>query len=225
MATAATKQVIAAIMVSLVVGAAGASLWLDRESRTVERFHQIYHDMSETTWDQNTHWLGTRLQKLPMDLQVYQELLWDTKPDVLLEMGTLNGGSALYFASIFDLMGHGRVITVDIERQPNLPAHPRIAYMLGSSTSPELCVRSKPCKAGRDGDGRAGFRPSRAARPPRTGNLQPHGHAGPVLSRGGHEYKRPPGLEGMGPGPAEATAEFLAGNRNSRWIVRARNSS
>jgi cephalosporin hydroxylase len=138
MATPVTKQVIAAIMVSLAVGAAGASMWLDRDSRTVERFHRIFHDMAETTWDQNTHWLGTRIQKLPMDLEVYQELLWETKPDVLLEMGTLNGGSALYFASIFDLMGHGRVITVDIERQPNLPKHARIAYLLGSSTSPEI---------------------------------------------------------------------------------------
>src|ERR1035437_1517093 len=122
-------------------GSAGASIWLDRESRTVERFHRIYHDKSETTWDQNTRWLGTRIQKLPMDLHVYQELLWEAKPDVLLEMGTLNGGSALYFASIFDLMGHGRVITVDIERQPNLPAHPRIAYLLGSSTAPEIVRR------------------------------------------------------------------------------------
>jgi cephalosporin hydroxylase len=138
MATPVTKQVIAAIMVSLAVGAAGASMWLDRDSRTVERFHRIFHEMDETTWDQNTHWLGTRIQKLPMDLEVYQELLWETKPDVLLEMGTLNGGSALYFASIFDLMGHGRVITVDIERQPNLPKHARIAYLLGSSTSPEI---------------------------------------------------------------------------------------
>jgi cephalosporin hydroxylase len=78
MATPITKQMIAAIMVSLAVGAAGASVWLDSEPRTVERFHRIYHDKSETTWDQNTRWLGTRIQKLPMDLQVYQELLWET---------------------------------------------------------------------------------------------------------------------------------------------------
>ena len=84
MATPVTKQVIAAIMVSLAVGAAGASIWLDSESRTIERFHRIYHDKSQTTWDQNTFWLGTRIQKLPMDLQVYQELLWETKPDMLL---------------------------------------------------------------------------------------------------------------------------------------------
>lgn len=57
---------------------------------------------------------------------VMQEILHEVKPDVLVEAGTYLGGSAYYFASIFNLMGHGRIVTVDIEDHPGKPVHPRI---------------------------------------------------------------------------------------------------
>jgi len=40
-----------------------------------------------------------------------------------------------------DLLGRGKVITIDIEKQPNLPSHPRIRYLLGSSTAPEIVAQ------------------------------------------------------------------------------------
>jgi cephalosporin hydroxylase len=47
-------------------------------------------------------------------------------------------------ASLFDLLGSGRVITVDLEPQPNLPTHPRITYVSGlSSTAPEAISKVK----------------------------------------------------------------------------------
>jgi cephalosporin hydroxylase len=215
MATPITKQMIAAIMVSLAVGAAGASVWLDSEPRTVERFHRIYHDKSETTWDQNTRWLGTRIQKLPMDLQVYQELLWETKPDVLLEMGTLNGGSALYFASIFDLMGHGRVITVDIEREPDLPRHARIMYLRGSSTSPEIVRQIEALT--KPGETVMAVLDSDHHAPHVLKELEIYSRMvtpGQYLVVEDTNINGHPVWKGWGPGPAEATAEFLAGNRD-----------
>ena len=57
------------------------------------------------------------------------------KPDVLIEAGTYKGGSAYYFASLFDLIGSGRVYTVDIEDHPDKPSHPRITFRKDSSTS------------------------------------------------------------------------------------------
>ncbi len=88
-------------------------------------------------------WLGTQVYKNPLDQWMYQEILWDTKPDVILEMGTFRGGSALYLATIFDLMNHGRIITVDIEKFPGLPVHPRITYLTGSSTSDVIVSQIK----------------------------------------------------------------------------------
>ena len=72
-----------------------------------------------------------------MDLVIYQEIMNEIKPDFVIECGTYNGGSALFFASILDLLGRGSVITIDTCPQPNLPQHPRISYLTASSIAPE----------------------------------------------------------------------------------------
>ena len=105
---------------------------------TVNAFHKLYY-YSSNTWLNNTSWLGVPAQKCPLDLWVYQEILYDVKPDVIIEAGTYKGGSALYLASIFDLIGKGRVITIDIAKQnEDRPVHDRVTYLLGSSTSDEI---------------------------------------------------------------------------------------
>lgn len=83
------------------------------------------------------------LEKYPTDLFIYQEIISETKPDLLIEAGTFKGGSAYYFASLFDLLGRGRVMTVDIQDRPGRPKHPRIEYLLMSSTSDEALLRIK----------------------------------------------------------------------------------
>ncbi len=112
------------------------------ETEIVRRFHDLYY----RRWSQgadtiNLSWFGHHLLKCPLDLWVYQELLARTRPDVVLETGTWRGGSALYFAMIFDQIGHGRVITVDSNVQPNRPEHSRISYITGSSVDPEVVAQ------------------------------------------------------------------------------------
>jgi cephalosporin hydroxylase len=85
-----------------------------------------------------TNWLGTQVIKCPLDLWIYQEILSETRPDVIVETGTWTGGSALYLASICDLLGHGRVITIDIQDRPERPSHSRITYVTGNSVDPEV---------------------------------------------------------------------------------------
>ena len=108
--------------------------------QVVDSFHNLFYDAS-SIWAEHTDWLGVNVEKAPMDLWSYQQLLWNQKPDVLLEMGTYHGGSAYYFATLFDLMHHGRVITVDIKKWGSPPVHPRITYLLGSSVSPEIVAQ------------------------------------------------------------------------------------
>jgi cephalosporin hydroxylase len=98
-------------------------------------FHYFYY--RENTWA-NTHWMGVPLLKLPLDLWRYHDILWETRPDVIIETGTNKGGSALYMAQLCDIIGRGRVVTIDIAHPPEgLPTHPRITYVLGSSTDPK----------------------------------------------------------------------------------------
>lgn len=91
--------------------------------------------------DERTHprWLGVKLQKSPLDLWTYQEMIWADRPSLIIETGTMHGGSALYLASVIDLIGEGRVLSIDIEKRDPLPQHERIEYLSGrSSTDPSL---------------------------------------------------------------------------------------
>jgi cephalosporin hydroxylase len=114
------------------------------EAAIVERFHRLSYERwlggSDTI---NLSWFGHRLLKSPYDLWTYQELVVRVRPDVVVETGTYEGGSALYFAMLFDLLGHGRVITIDVApRSPSWPSHPRIEYLTGSSTAAGVVQRT-----------------------------------------------------------------------------------
>ena len=115
--------------------------WPPNDAKTIADFHKLFYYSAATTW-KNSRWLGVPLQKFPTDLMVYQEILWDTKPDVLVETGTYKGGSALYFASIMDLLQKGRVITIDVTDRGR-PPHSRITYPQGFSTAPEIVATVK----------------------------------------------------------------------------------
>jgi cephalosporin hydroxylase len=95
-------------------------------------------------WEEVT-WLGVPVLKYPSDLLVYEEMIYQIRPDVILDIGTYKGGSAYYYASLLDLFGapSARVISVDIERFPGVPKHPRITYLIGSSTSEEILKQIK----------------------------------------------------------------------------------
>ena len=87
-------------------------------------FHMAYHSDASGTW-QNTFWQGVPVWKCPLDLWIYQEILYETRPDVIIETGTKNGGSACFFGSLFDLIGQGRVLSIDIKDESGRPQHGR----------------------------------------------------------------------------------------------------
>ena len=108
---------------------------LDRAA--VSRAHDVlYHS---DAWTDAT-WLGAQALKNPLDLWVYQEIMVETKPELVVETGTYRGGSAFFLASICDLLGAGEVISIDIEpARDDYPSHPRITYLGGrSSTDPDV---------------------------------------------------------------------------------------
>ena len=116
--------------------------YFTNRSLVVTFFHKMYYRQGEKTlW--HTSWLGTKVLKCPLDLWVYQEILYETKPDVIIECGTKVGGSASYLASLCDLLGTGRIITIDVKDLPGKPTHPRVQYLLGSSTSEEIINKVK----------------------------------------------------------------------------------
>ena len=103
---------------------------------TTNLFHRMYVAYPERALFE-TYWMGIRTLKCPFDLWVYQEILYSLKPDIIIETGTYDGGSALYMAHICDLLDHGRVLTVDEREDEKRPFHPRVEYIQGNSTHPE----------------------------------------------------------------------------------------
>src|SRR5688500_9336167 len=79
-------------------------------------------------------WLVHPIWQIVLELWTMQVVIVRLKPDLLIECGTNRGGSSMFFAHLMDLMGHGRIVTVDVEKMHDL-SHPRITYMLGSSVA------------------------------------------------------------------------------------------
>jgi len=132
------------ILISTLAGAVlfGAGWWAAarvqaQPKNVIASYHRWYHAHGDQTYN-NTNWRGVPVQKCPLDLWVFQEILNDTKPDVIVEAGTYKGGSSYYMASILNMIGHGRIVTIDIEDYPGKPQHDRVRFLHGSSTAPEI---------------------------------------------------------------------------------------
>jgi len=111
------------------------------EKSIVDQFCNLFYDsfiFGKSSIKTRMFWLGIPTRKCPTDFWIYQEIIFELKPDVIIECGTASGGSALFLASMCDLVDNGKVITVDIEDIKGKPSHKRIQYLLGSSTSIEV---------------------------------------------------------------------------------------
>lgn len=93
-------------------------------------------------------WLGRPIWQNVFDLWVMQETIAEIKPALFIETGTNRGGSALFVAHLFDLMNHGEVVTVDVEKLHDIN-HPRISFVLGSSVSSQIvdAIRTRAASA------------------------------------------------------------------------------
>jgi cephalosporin hydroxylase len=108
-------------------------------NRVIDDFYRLY--MSATPNQRSilhqTRWMNVPCFKLPQDLFVYQDIICEIKPDLIIETGTFLGGSTLFLAHMLDLVGRGKVVSIDIQKLPR-PQHPRITYLHGSSTDGAL---------------------------------------------------------------------------------------
>ena len=114
----------------------------------INEFHKIYYyyNYNSKSTRENTFWLGIPCLSLkcPIDLWIYQEIIHEVRPDVIIECGTAWGGTAYFFlASLCDLIGKGKVITIDIEERVGRPQYNGIIYIQYSSTFKEIVEKVK----------------------------------------------------------------------------------
>ncbi|HVY95310.1 MAG TPA: CmcI family methyltransferase [Bryobacteraceae bacterium] len=111
-----------------------------------EAFELISREWVRVGWSLRYYhtftWFGRPILQLPEDLIRLQEVLYEVKPDVIVETGVFDGGSLLFHASLCEAMGKGRVIGIDVEVRAGvreaLAAHPlshRVTLLEGDSTA------------------------------------------------------------------------------------------
>jgi len=99
----------------------------------------IYHQKN-IVFDK-CYWMGVRALKNPFDAWIYQEIIYEIKPDVIVEIGSAEGGSSLYFANLLDLLGKGQVVSIDIDRTNFNVRHNRIVVITGDCSSQEVVAK------------------------------------------------------------------------------------
>ena len=171
-------------------------------------FHRAYYDAHE--WEES-RWLGVEALKTPQDLWVYQEIVVETRPDLIVETGAFRGGSALYLATVCDAIGQGGVLSIDLRLRDDLPTHPRIEFLAGSSVDPSVIERVRG--AIRDGDRVMVVVDSDHSRDHVLAELRAYG---PLVTSGCYLIVEDTNINGhpaaphWGPGPTEAMEEYLA---------------
>jgi cephalosporin hydroxylase len=103
-------------------------------------------ESNKAKYSYNFSWMGRPIIAYPQDMIAMQEIIWDIKPDLIIEAGIAHGGSLVYYASLLHLIGgEGIVLGLDIDiRKYNrelIESHPmsaRIKMIEGDSTSDEV---------------------------------------------------------------------------------------
>lgn len=92
---------------------------------------------------EKAYFLGVKAIKCPLDLWIYQEIIFDIKPDFIIETGTAHGGSVLFLATICDVIKNGTIISIDVETKRLETKHDRIRFLTGSSVDKEVVNQVK----------------------------------------------------------------------------------
>jgi cephalosporin hydroxylase len=108
-------------------------------------------DSIESKYSYNFKWMGRPIIQYPQDIVAVQELIWDIKPDLIIETGVAHGGSAVFFASLLEINAlsggpkDAEVWCVEIELRAHNrkailahPMYPRLRIFDGSSVDTKI---------------------------------------------------------------------------------------
>jgi cephalosporin hydroxylase len=114
-----------------------AAVGVGSQQKVVDDFHRLFYGLGEMRGDRleaaaDCLYMGQQIAKNPLDLWIYQEILYEMRPELVIELGTGTGASAHYLADIMDQLKVGRVLSVDRQANyPFWPQHARINYLVG----------------------------------------------------------------------------------------------
>jgi cephalosporin hydroxylase len=125
-----------------------SSLALGADAGLTDRANSLFADADRVRYSYLWTWLGVPIIQIPADIVAVQEIIWSTRPTLIVETGVARGGSLILHASILELLGRGRVLGIDIDIRPHnratIESHPlghRVELLEGSSVDPDTIRR------------------------------------------------------------------------------------
>ncbi|GAC1316759.1 MAG: CmcI family methyltransferase [Thermoleophilaceae bacterium] len=196
---------------------AGVGLWRRTGSRPIARLF-LYDLIAKTGNFASTSWAGTPIWQNVLDLWTIQETISELRPALLIETGTNRGGSATFYAHLMDILDTGRVLTIDVVKLHELD-HPRIEFLRGSSTAPQVVARAREAAACADGPVMV-ILDADHARPHVAAELELYG---PLVTPGSLLLSQDGVIDQLTifrdsrPGPLGANRDFLARHPEFEW--------
>ncbi len=94
-------------------------------------------------------WMGIPTRKLVTDMWVYQEIIAETRPELIIEIGSFYGGSTLFLAQMQHLAGGGEVLSIDVSHAHFRAEHPAIRTLTADCSDPVAVARARAMGQGR----------------------------------------------------------------------------
>ena len=121
------------------------SINLGKDDAVFEQSKQMALALDRYDYSYLWSWMGVPIIQFPADVMATQEVIWQTKPDVIIETGVARGGSVIFMASLLEMLGNGKVIGVDIDirahNRDSIENHPmskRVTLIEGGSVDDDL---------------------------------------------------------------------------------------
>lgn len=125
-----------------------------------EKLQAVSKEFTEQTirsgYSYNFTWMGRPIIQYPQDMVAMQEIIWELKPDLIIETGIAHGGSLIFYASLLELIGKGEVLGVDIDirahNRAEIEKHPmfrRIKMIQGSAIDKGIVEQVAAAAAGK----------------------------------------------------------------------------
>lgn len=132
------------------------SIRLGSDSAAFEASLNLITHLNQFDYSYLWNWMGLPIIQFPADVLATQEVIWETRPEVIIETGVARGGSLVFMASILSCLGEGTVVGVDVDirahNRESIEAHPlshRIKLIEGDSTSSTTLEQVRALVAGK----------------------------------------------------------------------------
>ncbi|MCD4833163.1 MAG: cephalosporin hydroxylase family protein [Bacteroidales bacterium] len=131
---------------------------LGKDKDVKEITQQWFNKVSEYEYSYHFTWLGLPIIQFPQDIIALQEIIWQVKPDLIIETGIARGGSLIFHASMLELLNNdGQVVGIDIDirkhNRDEIEKHPmfkRITLLEGSSVCDEIIEKATELAKGKN---------------------------------------------------------------------------